>query len=214
MASSSSELATGRPWAWRTVDFVTAAVLAVALGIVFWGWDLVYGAIYPLFLGFPPLIGLVGGVWTLGAVLGAAIIRRPGAAILTEALAAAVELLLGNQFSVIGLVSGLLYGIGFEIVVALFRWKKWNLPVLALGIAFGALLQSFWGVNLYYPDWEFGWKALNAISGIVSAVVIGAGVGWLIVRGLAKTGALNAFPAGREVQRRQQPVETVASASS
>lgn len=202
--ASLSELASGRPWAWRTVDFVTAAVVAVALGVVFWGWDLVYGAIYPLFLGFPPVIGLIGGVWTLAAVVGAAIIRRPGAALLTEGLAAAVELLIGNQFSIIGLVSGLLYGIGIELILALFRWKRWDVVVLALGIAFGALLQSFWGVNLYYPDWELGWKLVNGATGIISAAVIGAGLGWLIVRGLAQTGALNAFPAGREVQRRRQ----------
>ncbi|WP_087005757.1 ECF transporter S component [Gulosibacter sp. 10] len=191
-------LASGRPWAWRTVDFVTVAILGAAFGVVFWGWDAVYALVFPLFLGFPPIIGLVGGVWTIAAVVGAAIVRRPGAAMLTEGIASAVELLLGNQFSLIALVSGLLYGVGIELVLALFRWRRWGYGPLALGIGFGALVQSFWGVNLYYPDWALGWKLINAGSGIVSAVVIGAGVGWLIVKALAASGALDAFPAGRE----------------
>ncbi|WP_214107169.1 ECF transporter S component [Acrocarpospora catenulata] len=198
---STSELAVRSPWAWRTVDFVVTAVLAVAFGVIFWGWDHLYGLAFPLFVAFPPTISLIGGVWTIAAVVGAAIVRRPGAALLTEVLAAAVELLLGNQFAVIALVSGLLYGVGIELVLAAFRWKRWGLPMLALGIAFGAFLQSFWGVNLYHPTWSLGWKIANGVGGIISAAVIGAGLGWVITRALARAGVLNAFPIAREVSQ-------------
>ncbi|MFT4306821.1 MAG: ECF transporter S component [Microbacterium sp.] len=214
MSTSTSVPASGGPWGWRTVDVVTVAIIGVAFGVVFWGWDAVYALAYTAFLGFLPALGFLGGVWTLAAVVGAAIVRRPGAAFLAELIAAAVELLLGNQFSLIGLVSGLLYGIGFEIVVAILRWQRWGVLTLAGAIAFGTLLQSFWGVNLYYPDWDLGWKVFNGVAGIVSAAVLGGVLGWLIVKAIALTGALNAFPPGRERFTTPQPPRAATDATA
>ena len=58
-----TQLAAGGPAAWRSVDLVTIAVLGVALGVAFWGWDLL---LYPavsaaLNTVFPPLASLTLG---------------------------------------------------------------------------------------------------------------------------------------------------------
>ena len=125
---------------WRTVDIVTAAVLGVSFGVVFWGWHFAYSALSPLFNLFPPAAGLVAGVWLLPAVVGALVVRRPGAALLTEVVAASVEALLGTQWSAGVLVSGAVQGLGVEIAVALFLWRRWSLGVAVLGGVLAAAL--------------------------------------------------------------------------
>ena len=85
------------PRTWRTVDVVVAAVIAVAFGVVFWAWNLLYAATGNAFAAFPPLQGFMYGVGLLPGVLGALVIRKPGAAVFTELVAAVVSALLGNR---------------------------------------------------------------------------------------------------------------------
>ena len=81
-----------RPLRWRTIDIVVAAVLAVATGLIFLLWNFIGGAAYTALEAFTPGIsGLVTGIWLLGGVLGGLIIRKPGAAIFVEVIAATVS---------------------------------------------------------------------------------------------------------------------------
>ena len=117
-----TQLAAGGPAAWRSVDLVTIAILGVALGVAFWGWDLL---LYPavsaaLNTVFPPLASLTLGVWVLPAVVGGLVVRRPGAALLCEIVAATVEALLGNQWGLNVMISGTLQALGVEIILAVF----------------------------------------------------------------------------------------------
>ena len=99
--------ATGRPWSWRGIDLITAAMLAVAFGVVFWGFDtFVYPAVSAATTAFPPLGALTLGVWLVPAVVGGLVVRRPGAALFTELVAANVELFLGNKWGLAVLLSG------------------------------------------------------------------------------------------------------------
>ena len=77
-------LATRPLMRWRGVDLITAAMLAVAFGVMFWGFDtLVYPFLSVATTGFPPLGELMLGIWLIPAVVGALVIRRPGAALFT-----------------------------------------------------------------------------------------------------------------------------------
>ncbi|NAZ82058.1 ABC transporter permease [Kineococcus sp. R8] len=182
---------------WRSIDLVTAAVLGVAFGVVFWGWDVVYNVLSPAFGSFPPAKGLLGGVWLLPAVVGALVVRRPGAALFTELLAASVEYLLGSGWSVGVLISGGLQGLGVEIAVALFAWRRWGVGVAALGGAFAAALEAVYEA-FAYNDFSLGWDVVYGAAFVVSGVVIAGVGGAALVRALARAGALQRFPAGAE----------------
>lgn len=193
-------LARGGPFAWRAVDLVTLAVLGVALGVVFWGFDTV---VYPLLKAglafFPPAQQLMLGVWLLPAVAGALLVRRPGAALLCEMVAANVEMLLGNQWGAMVLLSGLLQALGVEIAAALFRWRRHDLAVAALGGALAALLEIVlyeWWTYVAAYSWE--WKLVYLAAGVISGVVIAGIGGQALVRALAATGAVSHFPPGEE----------------
>lgn len=188
--------------AWRTVDLLAAAMLGVAGGVAYWGWDFAFNAISPAFTAFPPSGGLVAGVWLLAGVLGGLVVRRPGAALLAELVAANVEYLLGNQWGASTMISGFLQGLGVEVVLALFLYRRFGLGVAALSGALAGVFEAVYEWFSYWTDWTFGWKLIYAGLFAVSGAVIAGGLGWLLTRALARAGALDAFPAGREERER------------
>ncbi|MBI4899956.1 MAG: ECF transporter S component, partial [Actinobacteria bacterium] len=54
---ATSTATTTRSYRWRVVDIVVAAVLGVATGIIFVGWNFVGGAGYELFNAATPGLG-------------------------------------------------------------------------------------------------------------------------------------------------------------
>ena len=184
---------------WRTIDLMTAAVIGVAFGIVYWGWSAAYSALYtPLSNVLGPAVGLLGGPWLIAGVVGGLVVRRPGAALFAELLAAAVEALVGNEWGWSTLISGGLQGLGVELALALFAFRRFGWPVAALGGVLAALLEFGYEWHAYWQGTPLGFKlgylGFFALSG---AVVAGLG-GWLLTRKLAATGAIDALPAGRE----------------
>src|SRR5947208_7619386 len=111
---------------WRTVDIVVTAVLGVAFGVVFWAWNLLWAATGTAFTAFPPAQAVLYGVWLLPAVVAPLIVRKPGAAIFAETVAAIVSALLGAQWGaqvvLYGLIQGLAGGPGF----AVFRYRRFG----------------------------------------------------------------------------------------
>ncbi|MGO2748059.1 ECF transporter S component [Microbacterium sp.] len=192
-------------WRWRVVDIVVAAVLGVALGLVFWGWNVVGGAWFGAADAITPgLGGIAVGIWLIGGVVGGLVIRKPGAALVVELVAAIVSMLIGNVWGVSTILSGIVQGLGAEIVFALFLYRRFGIVVAALAGA-GAGIAA-WVFELFYGSTPNILKTIEfnsiylvcvALSGIVLAGI----VGWMLVRALAATGALNRFAAGRELVR-------------
>ena len=183
---------------WRVVDIVVAAVLGVATGLLFVVWNGVgfvwFSAMDALTPGFG---GLAVGIWLIGGVLGGLIIRKPGAAIYCETLAAAVSALIGTQFGISVLLSGAIQGAGAELVFLIFLYRRWNLPVALLaGLGAGLALAISENI-LYNALWAFEFKLLYALFAGISGIVIAGLLSWLAMRGLARTGVLSAFAAGR-----------------
>jgi energy-coupling factor transport system substrate-specific component len=185
---------------WRVVDIIVAAVIGVAFGVVFYGWDLVYAIpTKPLELLLPGTQALLYGVWLIPAVLGALIVRKPGAALFTELVAATLEALLGAQWGGFQtILQGIVQGLGAEVIFAILLYSSWRLWVAILaGAASGASMAVNDFINTYAGA-TLAFKASYGISAIVSGAII-AGVGsWFLVRALARTGALSRFAAGRQ----------------
>jgi energy-coupling factor transport system substrate-specific component len=189
----------GRPGGWRLVDIVTAAVIAVVFGAVFQLWNVVWEATS---WGFPPARGLIAGVWMLPAVVAPLVVRRPGAAIFAETLAAIVEMAVGSPWGVGTVVYGLVQGAGAELIFAFLLYRSWGLPVAILAGGAAGLGGALLDLGFYYPTWSADWQiAYGAMVTLSAALVAGLG-SWLLVRSLAQTGVLAPFPAGRS----QRPI--------
>jgi energy-coupling factor transport system substrate-specific component len=187
-----------RPTGWRVVDIVVASVLAVAFGVVFQLWNGAWELAKPIFIGLPPIQGLMYGIWLVPAVLVPLIVRRPGAALVAETVAATVSALLGAQWGLATLVYGLLQGAGAELVFAFTLYRSWNLATAIVAAAFAGLAAVLLDLVFYYPQWTAGFQLTYGGVVVVSTAIV-AGIGsWLLVRALARAGVLGPFPAGRD----------------
>jgi energy-coupling factor transport system substrate-specific component len=182
---------------WRTVDIVVAAVIAVAFGVVFLVWNNVWETT-SAFNGYPPLRALLNGVWLIPAVLGPLVIRKPGAGLFTETVAAVIEALAGSLWGLSTILYGAFQGLAGEVPFAATGYRTGRLPVALLSGAFAGAAAGYLDVALYYPTYPASWRiaqiGLSALSGLV---VAGLG-GWALTKALGRTGVLDRFPSGRE----------------
>jgi energy-coupling factor transport system permease protein len=183
---------------WRTVDVVVAAVIAVAFGVVFWAWAQFYDATTPAFKSIPAAEGIMVGMWLVPGVLGALIIRKPGAAFFCELVAAIVEMLMGSQWGLTDVMYGIFEGLAPELVFAAFLYRRWNLPTALLAGAAAGVADVCLDWFYSYPNVAIVWILAYGVAAVVSCVVIAGAGSWLLVRGLAQTGVLSVFGSGRE----------------
>lgn len=178
---------------WRTRDFLVTAALAVPLGLI---WTYVWGIVWLAGRGLLPELGFVlDGFYIVAGVLTGYIVRRPGAALLGELIAALVELPL-TPFGPVVLWLGLLQGLGVEAVFLATGYLRWGLPVMLTAGAAGALLV-FAGYD--YPTGGYGQLAiglvlLRLVLKLFGGAVFAGLAGKLIGDALARTGVLNNFP--------------------
>lgn len=205
VSAAAQTATTTRRSTWRVVDIVVAAVLGVAIGLVFWGWNAVGGAWFSAADALTPgLGGIAVGIWLIGGVIGGLVIRKPGAALVVEVVAAIISMLIGNVWGVSTVLSGIVQGLGAELVFALFLYRRFTLPVAMLaGVGAGAaawIFEMFYGSSPNFLK-SFEFNAIYLGTLVVSGALLAGLVGWLLVRALASTGALSRFAAGREARQ-------------
>ncbi|MFP5106829.1 ECF transporter S component [Neobacillus sp. C211] len=187
---------------WKMKEVVLAVILAVACGVIYLGWS-------TLWIPISALVGPVGagfmfGIWVIASPIVAYIIRKPGAALIAEIAAAAVELLTGSHFGLSALLVGVFQGIGAEIAFAIFGYKRYNLFTLMLSGAFAALGSMIYnlianGFGYYTKEVFFTTLGIHVISGMI----LGGLLAKVIVDALAKTGVLEQYELMKEKRKRE-----------
>ncbi|WP_215730445.1 ECF transporter S component [Rhodoglobus vestalii] len=201
--SSTSATRTGSRFQWRVIDIVVASVIGVASGLIFVVWNVASSPVTaPLEALLPGLQALGGGFWLFAGVLTALVIRKPGAALYGEMVAASVSALIGNQWGPLTLVSGFTQGLGAEIVFAIFLYANWRVSGAVLAGAGAGLAMAITDLLLWYPGAALPFVVIYTIAAIIGGMLIAGLLSWLATRGLAATGALNRFGAGREIAKR------------
>lgn len=198
---NSSAALNGRSWAMK--DLVLIVVLGVVFGFAYWalvqGWN-----------GLSVLMGPAGdlsqhivfGGWLLVAPIAVAIIRRPFVGVIAEILAAVVEVVfLGSPVGPTLFISAAIQGVGSELPFALTRYKRFGWGVFALSGLLGAVSVFFFSAfrsGWYGQDIFFLRLGLQGVSGIV----LGGLLAKVIVDALARTGVVDNFAIGRELNQR------------
>ncbi|WP_022872247.1 ECF transporter S component [Nesterenkonia alba] len=197
-ASSATVSQRAGTFRWSVTDIVVASTLAVASGVIFWAWNLSYHVVGNLFAFYPPIETLVHGMWLFPAVLGALIIRKPGAAIYCEMVAASVSALLGSQWGLTVLSSGFMQGLGAELIFLLVLYRRFTCEVAMLAGA-GAGLAG--GITYHWIVPMYAYAPLETLIHIgcfaVSGAVIAGLLPWVGTRALAATGVLGPLPSRR-----------------
>ncbi len=187
--------------AWTTREIVVAAVLSVAVGVIFWTWGLLWATAFAA-IPFPASYALVG-VWMIGGLLVPYVIRRPGAAVVGELVAAFVSMVLVSQWGAAVLLSGLVQGAAAEAVFAGRRYRAYSTATLMVagalaGVASIVLDSFFYG---YWEAYSFGSIAVGAVLVAISGALLGGVVSKLAGDALVGTGALSGLAISRERKR-------------
>jgi energy-coupling factor transport system substrate-specific component len=180
---------------WRTRDIVVTAVIAVAFGVVFWAWGLAWAPLDGIFAALPWAKNLLYAVWLVPAVLAPLIVKKPGAALFAEMVAAGVSTLLGSQWGPDTLLSGFVQGAAAELVFAFTLYRAWSFPILGVAAVASAAAAWIHDWALYYASVDAGTQVLVGLSMGISALVLVAGGSVLLVRSLRASGVLEGFPA-------------------
>ena len=194
VSSTRSVAATAADTHWRTRDIVVSAVLGVAFGVVFWVWGSVWAAAQPLSAIAPFARDLLYAVWLMPAVLAPLIIRKPGAALFAEMVAAGVSALLGSAWGVDTLLSGFVQGAAAELIFAFTLYRSYSLPVLAIASIASAAAAWVHDWVLYYPDVAVEIQVARGIAMAISAIVFVALGSLALERSLRRAGVLDGFP--------------------
>ncbi|GAB2319737.1 ECF transporter S component [Alkalibacterium sp. s-m-22] len=165
-------------------DYLLMSLIAVVFGIVFllavYAGAALTTVLTPLglgVLGYEPFYG----IWYMAAIITTYLIRKPVVGIVTEVIAALIEVLLGNMFGVMVLVSALVQGVGVEIPFALTKYKNYSYKVTMLSALSATILSFIWTgfrSNYLAMDWRivlaiFVIRLLSALffTGYVSKVI-------------------------------------------
>lgn len=204
-SSTLSNHSSQRSLTWRVVDITVASVIAIACSLIYWAAALMWGPLAFLDAAVPGILGLMNGLWLFAGPLALVIVRKPGAAVYAEVVAAVVESLLGNSWGgsatfLIGLVQGL----AAEIVFAVVLYKVWNVWITMLSGAVSGV--ACWGytffTNLQAIDWNGAYGGTNLVTTILSGAIIAGLLVWIIYVAIAHTGALDHFESGRVIREK------------
>ena len=184
-----------------TMEIVIMAVIGVVFGIG--GTPMVFvGRFFMTALGEMGWMGFAAilGWFYLAGVLGGYIVRKPGAATLTEVISGVAQILSGNPNGVIVLLTTFLQGFGSDLAYGLFRYKKFSPWVVALSGALAAPLgvwvdAYFFGVLNQGPLFNI----IAVLIRIASGAVFGL-LGMVIFNLVARAGVLRGTALDKEIR--------------
>jgi len=182
---------------WTLRETLVVAVLGAVFAVLYIAWVQVWLIAQAAFGNVT--MDVVMGFWFIVSIVAAAIVRKPGVAIASEVLAAAVEILLGSPAGLILLLSGAIQGAGAELVFAATRWRNYSLPVLmAAGVGSAIFSFVYTWIRFDYGTLQPGLLIAMFVIRCLSGALLGGMLGHYVVEGLYKTGALSGLAIDRE----------------
>lgn len=131
----------------KTSDFVLMGLISVIYGVIYLG-AVYLGGFLTTFLS-PSGLGILGyepfyGIWFMAAITATFVIKKPGVALITEVIAALIEVLLGSMFGPIVIVSGIIQGLGVEIAFLIFGYENISFKTSILSAILCTIFTFLW----------------------------------------------------------------------
>ncbi|KRL97279.1 hypothetical protein FD50_GL001839 [Liquorilactobacillus satsumensis DSM 16230 = JCM 12392] len=154
----------GKKNKWSLRDVIFLAIIAIFFGIIYQVWSYAYYALAATPLK-PYANDLTLGVWIMAGPLAGILLKKIGATVIGELLAAAVEMLLFSSWGAATLISGFIQGIGNELGFAATGYKNWDKTGLLFSTIGATIVTFIW-------DWfQSGYSAYH-VSLLLTLLVI------------------------------------------
>ena len=189
---------------WKLKDIIMVAIIGVLFSFLYLGAVYVGAGITTALtpsgwgaIGYEPIYG----IWYMAAAFACYVIRKPGTGVVAEVIAATLEVLMGNMFGPMVIVTGIIQGLGIEIGFMIFKYKKFDLKVLLIAASCCTFLGYIWNCirSQYYllaPQIIIVQILIRWVSALLFAAVIVK----ILADALAKAGVLNAYPIGQALK--------------
>lgn len=182
---------------WKLKDVLLIAICAVLFGVIYLGCTYAGGILYGVLtpagmgsLGYEPFYG----IYFMAGAFGVYVMRKPGSGIIAELLAAVLECLFGNYFGPIIILSGLVQGLGFEVIIALKKYKKFDKVTMVEGAVICSVVTMVYNLIISgYNQIAVPVLLLMLAVRIVSAIIFDGFVTPVLADGLAKAGVLKGY---------------------
>ncbi len=173
-------------------EIVLTTVLAVALGVAFWGWTFVYEIAKP-FLKVYGLSYFTAGFWIFASVFIPQIVRKPSIAIISSVIAAFIESML-THWGLMSMLWGFAQGFGAEIVFLLYGYKKWNASVLIMAALVSTLCSYALDFFIYnYGNLSLNFNLIQLSSYLFSSALLAGILSLVVSKRLLRLGLLEQF---------------------
>lgn len=192
-----------KAYEWKLKDVLMICVCSVLFGVIYLGvvyaGQAVSAALTPFgltSLGYEPFYG----IWFMAGAFGIYVMRKPGTGVIAELLAALIEVLLGNFFGPKVILSGIIQGVGFELLIAIFRYKRFDFKTMISASVICSVITLIYNMIMSgYSKIDPKVLLLMLAVRIVSAILFCGVLTKLLGNGLAKAGVLKAYPVAENV---------------
>ena len=182
---------------WKLKDVLLIAISAVLFGVIYLGCTYAGGILYGVLtpagmgsLGYEPFYG----IYFMAGAFGVYVMRKPGSGLNAELLAAILECMFGNYFGPIIILSGLVQGLGFELIIALKKYKKFDKLTMVEGAVICSVVTMIYNLIISgYNQIAVPVLLLMLVVRIISAVVFDGFVTPVLADGLARAGVLKGY---------------------
>lgn len=193
---------------WKLKEIVMLSIISVIAGVLYMAFSLLGYGIRNVLTPFglaPFSFEIIFGLWFIGSIISAYIIRKPGAALLTGLISAGVEILSGSPGGAKILLAGLIQGAGAELPFALTKWKNYQTKILVLATMSAAIFSFIWqlfaGGKLVLAPWLL---LSMLVIRLISSPLLGGISGKWISDKLAQTGVLDGYALGKELKKKRE----------
>lgn len=193
---------------WKLKEIVMMSIISVVAGVLYMAFSLLGYGIRNVLTPFglaPFAFEVIFGLWLIGSIISAYIIRKPGAAILTALISASVEILSGSPGGAKILLAGLVQGLGVELPFALTKWRKYETRILVLAGMSGAVFSFVWQLfasgNIALAPWLL---ISTLIVRLIASSLLGGLLGKWVSNKLAQTGVLSGYALGKEQKKKRE----------
>ena len=110
-------------------DIILIALIAIIFGFIYLASDSLYNALTALLtpIGYGKLANdIMMGIWCMAGPLAGFLVRIPGSAFLGEFLGSCVELIAGEQWGAVNLISGAVQGLGSELGFTFTSYRRYD----------------------------------------------------------------------------------------
>ncbi|AMC00935.1 ECF transporter S component [Aerococcus urinaeequi] len=183
-------------------DFIFIGLISVAFGIVY---------LIALYLGAalttaltPVGIGILGyepfyGIWFMAPVVALYVLRRPSVGIITEIFAAVIEVVLGNVFGPIVIVSAFIQGLGVELPYMFTKYRRYNMRNSMVGAVLATIFSFIWtAFRNDYASLEISIVIAIFVIRLISSLIFTGFIAHKLCIALDNTGLLKSYGVSHE----------------